>query len=238
MSLDPYAVRDSGATVFADYLILIVVVLVHLRDYTLTPPRVAAIRAAADEAVESGQTVLCAQSRQVHINARTMSKSLFTLLLLISSTGFAEDVQVSLRSDKSDYELGEIVHLSYEVLWLGSGDGQMRFSSKALPEIEVLYLNKFLVNLTETAAVETLRGPSRHEKATFAPTMSRLSNEFAINDADAPTRFLNGKRGYYQFDRPGTYVIRAVFRADPQWRLFEGQDVAVRSTAIAIKIRE
>ena len=157
-------------------------------------------------------------------------------MVLISNAAFADDVQVTLRSDKTEYAVGEIVTLSYETLWLGSGDGEMRFSSTAFPEIEILLVNRFPVEMTETGLIEPLREPSRHEKALFAPTMSRLSSEFAINDESAPTRFLNGKQGYYQLDRRGTYIIRAVFRADSKWELFEGQESDVRSTAVAIKI--
>lgn len=167
-----------------------------------------------------------------------MSKSLLVLALFASSIATAGEVQVSLRSDKMEYSRGEVVKLSYETLWLGSNDAQMRFSSTAFPEIEVLYLNKYPVELTESAEIKELPTSSRHEKATFAPTMSRLSKRFAINDASAPTTFLNGTVGYYQLDKPGAYVIRALFRANTNWHLYEGQDADVYSTRIVIRVSQ
>lgn len=167
-----------------------------------------------------------------------MSKSLLVLALFASSIAMADEAQVLLRSDKIDYARGESVNLFYETLWLGSEDGQMRFSSTAFPEIEVLYLNEYLVELTESAESKTIPAPSHHEKSTFAPTMSHLSKEFAINDAGDPTTFLDGTVGFYQLDRPGVYVIRALFRANTDWHLYEGQDVDVYSTRIVIRVRE
>ena len=68
--------------------------------------------------------------------------------------------------------------------------------------------------------------------------MRRLSDEFAINDADAPTMFLNGRQGYCLLNRPGAYVIRAVFRASSEWRLFDGQESDVYSSVIVVRIRD
>ena len=91
-----------------------------------------------------------------------MSKSLLVLALFASSIATAGEVQVSLRSDKMEYSRGEVVKLSYETLWLGSNDAQMRFSSTAFPEIEVLYLNKYPVELTESAEIKELPVLRRH----------------------------------------------------------------------------
>ena len=89
-----------------------------------------------------------------------MSKILFTLLL-ISAAAFADESQVILRSDKTEYKLGEMILLSYDTLWLGSDDRLMRFSSTAFPEIEVRFLDRFPVELTETHRVQSLPEPSR-----------------------------------------------------------------------------
>ncbi|MEM6484547.1 MAG: hypothetical protein AAF662_06130 [Pseudomonadota bacterium] len=163
---------------------------------------------------------------------------LITSTLLAVDVAFASQVQVLLLADKDEYAQGEVIYISYETLWLGATDGQMRFSSIALPELEVQHLNKFPVQLNALQVNSELREPSRHERATFAPTMSRLSPTFAINDPSNPTMFLNGSKGYYNFQRPGAYVIRAIFRADTEWRLFKEQRTDVYSTKIVIQIKQ
>lgn len=167
---------------------------------------------------------------------KKFAKILVASLVLVSEIAPGGEAQVVLRADKSRYLLGEAINLSYETLWLGSNDGQMRFSSIAFPEIEVLFLNRYPVRLTETAVARQLLAPSRHERATFAPTMRRVSKEFTINDPNSPTMFLNGKCGYFDLDRRGAYIIRAVFRANTMWELYEGQELDIYSTAIAIGI--
>ena len=181
--------------------------------------------------------LLAASSRSpILLRVRTMGKSSLLLVLLVSAVATASDVQVLLRSDKTEYEVGEVIRLSYETLWLGYDDGHLRFSSIAFPEVEILHFNRYRVELTETTAADELAAPSRHERATFAPTMSHLSREFAINDPNSPTKFLNGTVGYYKLDSPGVYVIRVLFSADGPWQLFEGQEAEVRSSAIVIKV--
>ena len=164
--------------------------------------------------------------------------TLIVSALLVSSTSNAADAQVILRADKTEYIVGERISLIYDTLWLGSNEGQLYFSNSAFPEIEVLYLNRFPVEITETGQFELEPQPGRHEQATFAPTMNRVSTAFAINEPEKPIRFLDGKEGYYELEKRGTYVIRATFRFASQWKLYEGQDADIQSTALVIRVVE
>ncbi len=150
----------------------------------------------------------------------------------------AADAQVILRADKTEYTAREKISIFFDALWLGPNDGQLYVNSLAFPEIEVLYLNKFPIELTETGQFELRPQPSRHERATYAPTMNWVSAAFSINDPKSPTRFLDGKEGYYKFDRQGAFIIRATFRYESQFKLYEGQEADIQSTALLIRIVE
>lgn len=141
-----------------------------------------------------------------------------------------------LNSDKTEYAIGEAIELSYRTIWLGATDGHMRFSSNGFPKIEVLYLNQFPVEIVETGISALSDKPSRHEKATFAPTMERTSKNFVVNDSSAPLDFLDGTKGYYEFERAGTYVIQAIFSRSTVWRLHDEQKADVRSSALVIRV--
>jgi hypothetical protein len=136
-----------------------------------------------------------------------MIRILFTFAVLLAGAAHAEQTQVTQSSDKPEYSQGEAISLSYEALWLCKNPGNIRVSHTAFPELEVLYVNWFLVEMIVTGTADQLREPSRHERATFAPTMSRASDLHVINDEASPATFLNGKRGYHSFDRAGAYVI-------------------------------
>ena len=67
--------------------------------------------------------------------------------------------------------------------------------------------------------------------------MSRTSDYFPIN-SESPTRYLDGRVGYYNLDRPGAYVVRAVFKLAANWKLYVGQESDIRSNALVIRIVE
>jgi hypothetical protein len=147
----------------------------------------------------------------------------------------AQDIQLTLKSDDSVYSREEPIRLSYEVLWLGESDGHVFENSLAFPALEVAYLNRFPVEMVELYSFEVRAEPSRHERRTFAPTMRFESKAFQINSTEG-VQFLDGRAGYYKFDKAGTYVIRAVFRESFIWKLYDGQHGDVTSNAIAIEI--
>ena len=162
--------------------------------------------------------------------------SLVITLALWACPSHATDIQVLVQADKIEYAFGEPIKLSYRATWLGPSDGHIRFSSKGFPRLEVLYQNRVPVEIVKTGESTLSDGPSRHEKAVFAPTMERISKRFTINDISHPIDFLDGTQGYYNFNRPGTYVIRATFASDTDWRLFDEQKGVVRSNALVVRV--
>ena len=149
--------------------------------------------------------------------------------------GLSQDIQVTLSSDASVYSLGEPVQLSYEVLWLGESDVQLFENTLAFPAIEIAYLNRFPVERVDLGSFEARAEPSRHERRTLAPTMRLESKVFQINSKEG-VRFLDGRVGYYDLEKAGTYVIRAFFRASFEWKLYAGQLEDVSSNAIVIEV--
>jgi hypothetical protein len=147
----------------------------------------------------------------------------------------SQDIQLTLKSEHSVYTLGQAVRLSYEVLWLGENDGQVFENSLEFPVLEIAYLNRFPVEIVHLGSFEVRAEPSRHERATFAPTMRFESKAFQINSREG-VRFLDGRVGYYDFEKTGTYVIRAVFRESFNWKLYHGQHEDISSNAIVIEI--
>lgn len=157
-------------------------------------------------------------------------------LALISCSALSAEVQVVLQSSKQHYAIGEPIRLSYQATWLGEKDGRIRLSSTGFPKLEISFLNQYSLEIIETGASALAERPSRHEMAELAPTMDRMSELFTINDSSQPIDYLDGTRGYYRFDRTGGYVIKAVFPAGTEWRLFDTQTETVQSTAVVIRV--
>jgi hypothetical protein len=147
----------------------------------------------------------------------------------------AQDIQLTLKSDGSVYSRGAPIKLSYEVLWLGEGDAQVFENTLAFPALEVAYLNRFPVEMVELYSFELKAEPGRPERRTFAPTMHFESKTFQINSTEG-VEFLDGRAGYYKFEKVGTYVIRAVFRESFGWKLYDRQHSDVTSNAIVVEI--
>ena len=177
-------------------------------------------------------------SRKATHPMRKITVTLLALASLTAGHSIADEIQVILRSDKPEYKPGETVNLSLDVLWLGAGDGVLYFNSLAFPELEVLYLNRSPVEMTVTDRFIVRPGPSRHEVRVFAPTMQFESAPFSINTKGSPTRYLDGRAGYYDLDRQGPYVIRATFGYSTDWKLHEGQTSDIRSSAVVIRIAD
>jgi hypothetical protein len=148
----------------------------------------------------------------------------------------SQDIQLTLKSAESVYSQGAPIKLSYEVLWLGEGDGRVFENSLAFPALEISYLNRFRVEMVELYRFVVRTEPSRHERHTFAPTMRFESKAFQINDSTEGVQFLDGRVGYYRFEKAGTYVIRAIFRKSFGWKLYDAQRGDVFSNAIVVEI--
>ena len=166
---------------------------------------------------------------------------LSVLLVISHASAFTHaraknDIQVTLFSNKSKYVVGEPVSLQYEVLWLGNQDAYIYFNRLAFPELEVLYLNLYPVALQNPISTPVHSEPGRHEVRGFAPTMRGSSEAFIINSPTHPLVFLNGKEGYYLFDKEGTYVIRAKFDISGPWKISNKQSETIWSSAIVIEI--
>lgn len=162
---------------------------------------------------------------------------LAAITLTSVSRASAEDVQVTLKSDKSAYSVHEDVNLVYEVLWLGQEDGEIYFNDLAFPELEVSYLNMMPVEMTVLGSFDLRSGPSGHERRVWAPTMGGESQSAPMNSLEG-TRYLNGKTGYYDLSRAGRYVVRAIFRTSSAWPLYLGQESDITSSALIIEIVE
>jgi len=166
------------------------------------------------------------------------------LLLILSLALFVTNIygdqqtviQLSLLSKKHKYKVGEPVELKYEVLWLGSKDGEIYFNSTAFPELEILYLNQWRLELQNSEPIKIRKEPGRNEIRTFAPTMNGSSKTFVINSKEKPVTFLNGIRGYFLFEKNGTYVIRAKFDNKSLWKLSKDQKATIWSNSIVIEI--
>jgi len=175
------------------------------------------------------------------MNGTQKGRLLFAVAVLAVCVGTnlssAQDIQVSLRSDKATYVAGEPIKVSFEALWLGSGDGYLFVNSVAFPELEIAYLNSLPVEMTVVGNFVVRPEPSRHERRVFAPTM-KLESQWAIINDPAGTKFTNGSIGFYSLKTAGTYVIRAVFKNSPTWPLYKGQDSDVRSNALVVEISE
>jgi len=143
-----------------------------------------------------------------------MRLHLSTIALLASClprSALSQDIQLTLKSFDSVYSQGQPIKLSYEVLWLGESDGHIFENSLAFPALEISYLNLYPIEMVELHSYEVRAEPSRHERHALAPTMRVESKAFQINSTEG-VPFLDGRVGYYRFEKPGTYVIRAVFR--------------------------
>src|SRR5687768_8044906 len=102
---------------------------------------------------------------RIHLNTIALLAS------CLSWPALSQDVQLTLKSADSSYSQSEPIKLSYEVLWLGESDGQVFENSLTFPALEILYLNRFPVEMVELHSFEVSAEPSRHERRTFAPTM-------------------------------------------------------------------
>ncbi|MBI4698034.1 MAG: hypothetical protein HY758_03775 [Nitrospirae bacterium] len=147
-----------------------------------------------------------------------------------------DDIQITLIPDKDKYEEGDPILLKYQILWLGSEDAQIYFSRTAFPPLEILYLNRWPLELNDDSPIATQSVPSRHEIRLFAPTMLGDSEAFFINSSQQPLNFFNGKQGYYSLDKNGRYVIRAKFDLNNPWKISNKQKATLWSNAIVLEI--
>lgn len=161
-----------------------------------------------------------------------------SFLLIGTSCQNTEYIQITLISDKESYQLNEPIKLKYKALWLGKDDAVIYLNRFSFPELEILYLNRDPLVIQKDSIVKIRKKPGRHEIHLLAPTMETTSDEFYINLKSQPTQYLNGMRGYYKFDKIGSYVIRTKFDIKSPWKLSDKQKNTIFSNYIIIQIEK